>query len=96
MNKLLDVELGFNSERLVTFGVNLGGSGYDGPRAHAFLNEIHQRLSHLPGVRGVAYVKVDQSAVWPESLQNLVTPTSEKGTPETSKPAASESGTEAK
>ena len=55
VNKLLEVELGFKSERLVTFGINLGGSGYDGPRSHAFLNEMHQRLSHLPGVRGVAY-----------------------------------------
>ncbi len=55
VNKLLDVELGFNSERLVTFGVNLGGSGYDGPRSQAFLEQARQRLSHLPGVRGVAY-----------------------------------------
>jgi len=55
VNKLLDVQLGFDSERLVTFGVNLGGSGYDGPRAQAFLEQARQRLSHLPGVRGVAY-----------------------------------------
>ena len=25
------------------------------------------------GVRGVGYVKVDDSAVWPDSLQNLLT-----------------------
>jgi predicted permease len=55
VNKLLDIDLGFNSERLVTYGINLGGSGYDGPRAHAFLDEMHQRLSRVPGVRGVAY-----------------------------------------
>lgn len=37
------------------------------------------------GIRGVGYVKVDESAVWPESLQNLLTP--EEAAPPAEKPA---------
>jgi HlyD family secretion protein len=46
------------------------------------------------GVRGMAYVKIEESAGWPDWLQNLVTPPSETETKSTDKPAAAESGTE--
>lgn len=46
------------------------------------------------GVRGVAYVKTEEAAVWPDWLQNLVEPPAPAGTQETDKPAVSKSETE--
>jgi HlyD family secretion protein len=48
------------------------------------------------GVRGVGYVKVDQSAVWPAWLENAVLPTTESSDMQSAKPAESASETETK
>ena len=55
VNRLLDVDLGFRTERMLSFGFNLGGSGYDGPRARLFVRDLQQRLTRVPAVRGAAY-----------------------------------------
>ncbi len=46
------------------------------------------------GVRGVGYVKVDASAVWPDSLQNLVQPANPPADNATTKPAEPATETE--
>jgi HlyD family secretion protein len=48
------------------------------------------------GVRGIAYVKVDESAVWPDWLQNLVSPAADAGTKSNDKPSPSEQDPESK
>jgi len=48
------------------------------------------------GVRGVAYVKVDESAVWPDWLQNLVQPAKQPADNQTAKTSDSGSEAEAK
>jgi HlyD family secretion protein len=48
------------------------------------------------GVRGVGYVKVDESAVWPNWLQNLVAPPEKPDNKQTAQSADSNSETGAK
>jgi HlyD family secretion protein len=48
------------------------------------------------GVRGVGYVKLDESAVWPDWLQNLLVPANELGNQQRARPAKAKSETEAK
>jgi predicted permease len=55
VNRLLEVDLGFKTERMLTFGFNLGGSGYDRPRARLFLRDLQQHLTRVPAVHGAAY-----------------------------------------
>jgi predicted permease len=55
VNRLLEVDLGFRTERMLSFGFNLGSSGYDGPRSHLFVRELQQRLGRVQAVHGVAY-----------------------------------------
>ena len=55
---------------------------------------VTQFLEHVKtGVRGVGYVKIDDSAVWPSWLQNLITPpNSAPAAPSTAAPAAGSQG----
>jgi HlyD family secretion protein len=55
---------------------------------------VTQFLEHVKtGVRGVGYVKIDDSAVWPAWLQNLITtPGSAPPAPSTTAPAAGSQG----
>lgn len=46
------------------------------------------------GVRGVGYVKIDESAVWPDWLQNLLAVKNKPGDVPSNKPAESKSGAE--
>jgi HlyD family secretion protein len=48
------------------------------------------------GVRGVGYVKISESAVWPDWLQNLALPANEPNSKQVVTPAGSESETETK
>ena len=48
------------------------------------------------GVRGVGYVKVDPSAVWPERLQNVIAASEESRTKQDTGPAKSTSEAETK
>ena len=55
LQNLLQVDPGFKTERLVAFTFDLGGSGYDSPRAHVFLRDLNRRLSRVPGVTDAGY-----------------------------------------
>jgi predicted permease len=50
---LSHVDLGFDSDRLVTFRVEPDMRRYDAVRAAAFLEQIRERAAALPGVRSV-------------------------------------------
>jgi predicted permease len=66
LQNLLAVDPGFRTERMVTFGFNLGGSGYDSARAHTFLRGFEQRLARLPGVvaSGYTFIPVLGGGAW--------------------------------
>jgi putative ABC transport system permease protein len=54
MARVLNVELGFNPDHLLTLRVNLPGEAYTVPRRRAVYDECLTRLSALPGVHSVA------------------------------------------
>jgi predicted permease len=51
---LQSVELGFNTENVLTFNLNASKAGYHDAALNAFHNRIEERLRALPGVRTVA------------------------------------------
>jgi len=51
LGKLNSVELGFNREHLLLFGVNARQAGYRDQAIAQFLGNLHQRLGAIPGVR---------------------------------------------
>ncbi|MGA2571596.1 MAG: ABC transporter permease [Terracidiphilus sp.] len=54
---LTHVDIGFNTEKLLLFEVNPGGSGYDDPaRRTSFYAEVQDSLSAIPGVRGATFL----------------------------------------
>ena len=50
LGKLNSVELGFNREHLLLFGVNARQPGYRDQALAQFLGNLHQRLAAIPGV----------------------------------------------
>ena len=54
MARVLDVEPGFNPDRLLTMRVDLPENAYDGARRRAFLDECLARVSAMPGIRSAA------------------------------------------
>jgi predicted permease len=54
LSNLLNQNLGFNPDRLVTFSVDPSLNGYSRERRLAFVRELRQRLSSLPGATIVA------------------------------------------
>ena len=51
LDKLNSVELGFNREHLLLFGVNARQAGYRDEALTQFLGNLHERLAAIPGVR---------------------------------------------
>jgi putative ABC transport system permease protein len=54
MARVLNVELGFNPDHLLTMRINLPGEAYAAPRRLAIYDECLARVSVLPGVRSAA------------------------------------------
>jgi len=52
--QLSAVDLGFQPERLLTFGTNPSQSGYHGPRLFDLYQRLQQKLGAIPGVESVA------------------------------------------
>src|SRR6185436_16613953 len=52
LRNLLDVQPGFRTVRMVTFSVDLAASGYAAERGKLILEQVRDRVSHLPGVSG--------------------------------------------
>jgi predicted permease len=55
LKNLLDVDPGFRTTRMLTFGFDLAQNGYDAERAHAFSKTFLDRVSATPGVASAAY-----------------------------------------
>jgi macrolide transport system ATP-binding/permease protein len=51
LSNLASIQLGFNSENLLTFQVNARQAGHDDPEILAFYNDLRTTLSAIPGVR---------------------------------------------
>ena len=50
VNNLLAVDTGFRTSHLLSFSVDLAGSGYDTARAHDFAKAAQARLARTPPV----------------------------------------------
>jgi predicted permease len=56
LNQLKHVDLGFDTEQVLTGSIRLPGAQYQDPgRIDAFWDELKRRVAVLPGVSGVAY-----------------------------------------
>ena len=56
LNQLKQVDLGFETEQVLTGSIRLPGAQYQEPaRVEAFWDELKRRVAALPGVTGVAY-----------------------------------------
>jgi predicted permease len=55
VNNLLAVDTGFRTSHVLSFSVDLAGSGYDEPRAHDFAKAAQARLENTPGVTAAAF-----------------------------------------
>jgi len=55
LDNLLAVDPGFHTERVVSFGFDLAGNGYDAARARTFVEALQPRLAAVPGVDSAAY-----------------------------------------
>ena len=55
LKNLLDVDTGFQTSQVLSFSVDLAGSGYDPVRAHDFATTMHNQVSQTPGIASVAY-----------------------------------------
>ena len=56
LNQLKQVDLGFETEQVLTGSIRLPGAQYQDPaRINAFWDELKRRVAALPGVAGVAY-----------------------------------------
>ncbi len=58
LNNLLDVDTGFQTSHVLSFTVDLPGSGYDPVRAHDFAISMQNHMSQIPGVVSAAYTFV--------------------------------------
>lgn len=58
LHNLHRVDVGFNPDRLLMFGVNPQASGYEPDRAAAVFREIRERLKSVPGVTSAAVTRV--------------------------------------
>jgi predicted permease len=65
------VDLGLNTEHLITFGVSPNLSGYDSPRTRAFVERLEGELATSPGVTGVAasMVPILSGSNWGSSVR---------------------------
>jgi predicted permease len=55
LRNLLDVDPGFQTDRMLSFDFDLSRSGYTPERANVFMKAVQERLSRTPGVSAVAY-----------------------------------------
>jgi predicted permease len=55
LNNLLDVDPGFRTSQMLTFGFDLSRSGYDRARAAAFMNTFLDKVSRVPGASSAAF-----------------------------------------
>jgi putative ABC transport system permease protein len=58
IDNLLEVDPGFQTDRLVSFSVDLARGGYEAGRAHQFARDLAERLDAEPGLSGAAYAFV--------------------------------------
>jgi predicted permease len=58
LNNLLAVDVGFETTRLVSFGIDPALSGYDNARAQTFVKALLERLNRAPGVEGAGLVNI--------------------------------------
>ena len=58
LNNLQRVELGFNQENLLVFGLQPRQNGYKGDQLLQFYRQVFDRLDQLPGVRAATFAKV--------------------------------------
>ncbi|HXF40540.1 MAG TPA: ABC transporter permease, partial [Blastocatellia bacterium] len=55
LQKLESVPLGFDRSQLLLFSVAPGLNGYAGPRLVDYYNQVQERISTMPGVKGVTF-----------------------------------------
>ena len=65
LSNATNIDKGFNSDNLLTAGIDVGLQGYDRARGEQFFNRLKERLELLPNVRAVGY-----SDIIPLSLNN--------------------------
>ena len=58
LRNLQNVDVGFNREQLLLFGVNGTANGATAPQAVANYDRMRERLASLPGVRRASYARV--------------------------------------
>ena len=58
LDNLLAVDIGFDSSRLLSFGVDPALNGYDANRTRQFVNAMLDRLRAMPGAEGVGLATV--------------------------------------
>ena len=58
LNNLLNVDVGFETRHLLSFGIDPALSGYDLARSRAFTKSLLERLNRAPGVESAALVNV--------------------------------------
>jgi predicted permease len=80
LNKLKNVDPGFNTSNLLLFDLNPRLEGYQGPQVGHLYRELQQKFAALPGVRSVGY-----SWAPPLSGGQMVTVFHRPGTPVESK-----------
>jgi len=68
---LRSLDPGFDMEQLLTFSVDPALSGYEEPQTLAFLQQLHERLASLPGVRSASLAGVPPLSdnVWMSTVQ---------------------------
>ena len=55
LNNLMNVELGFRPDRVLSFSMDLERSGYQPPQAHEFAKTLLTSLNGMPGVSSAGY-----------------------------------------
>jgi predicted permease len=55
LDNLLGVDPGFRTNRVLSFGFDLAGNGYDAARARSFVGRLQERVARVPGVASAAY-----------------------------------------
>jgi predicted permease len=71
LRRALNLNLGFNPERVATVSVNLGLQRYDETRADAFFGRLSERIAASPGVQSACWAAVVPlgGERWTESIQ---------------------------
>ena len=66
VNNLLAVDTGFHTSHVLSFSVDLAGSGYDAARAHDFAKATQARLASTPGVTATAFtfIGILEGSAW--------------------------------